>query len=251
MSRPVTARHHATGRHRRRWWPAAAIALVSLVALAVGPGGVARATAGAIDQVLGQTAFQGPLPACTIGDRPAPNATLDDWDRTLLDTDYALDREYAPTDLVPVSESGIRGADDVRAFVILDLEALGYAARKAGIELSVESAYRDYDAQRRTFESLAEAYGRGFALESAARPGHSEHQLGTTLDFAGHEAWLADNAWRFGFVLSYPEESSPVQTCYKPESWHYRYFGRERAAAIHASGLSPREWLWEHGDEER
>jgi len=251
MSRPLIARQPRARRRRRAWWPAAAIVLVSLVALAVGPGGVVQATAGAIEQVLVQKAFQGPLPACTIGDLPAPNATLDDWDRTLLDTDYSLDRDYAPTDLVAVPESGVQGAGSVRALVVLDLEALGYAARKAGVELSVESAYRSYDAQRRTFDSLVEAYGREFALESAGRPGHSEHQLGTTLDFTGHDEWLADNAWRFGFVLSYPEDRSPARTCYKPESWNYRYFGRDRATAIHASGLSPREWLWEHGHEER
>lgn len=250
MSRQFIARAPRAGRRRRQLWPAAAFSLVSLVVVAVGPGGVAQATAGAIEQVLGQKAFLGPLPACTIGDRPAPNASIDDWDRTLLDTDYTLDRDYAPTDLVAVSESRVQGDGSVRALVVLDLEALGYAARKAGVELSVESAYRSYDAQRRTFDSVVEAYGREFALESAGRPGHSEHQLGTTLDFAGHDEWLADFAWRFGFVLSYPEDSSPARTCYKPESWHYRYFGRDRAAAIHASGLSPREWLWEHGDEQ-
>jgi zinc D-Ala-D-Ala carboxypeptidase len=251
MSRPVLARQPRARRSRHRWWPAAAIALMSLVVVAVGPGGGAQAAAGAIEQVLGRAAFQGPLPACTIGDRPAPHATLDDWDRTLLDTEYTLDRAYAPTDLVAVTESGVRGAGSVRALVVLDLEALGYAARKAGLELSIESAYRSYDDQRRTFDSLVEAYGPEFALESAGRPGHSEHQLGTTLDFAGDDAWLAGNAWRFGFVLSYPEDSSPARTCYKPESWHYRYFGRDRAAAIRASGLSPREWLWEHADEGR
>ena len=114
-----------------------------------------------------------------------------------------------------------------------------------------QSAYRSYDDQRRTFDSLVEAYGRDFALESAGRPGHSEHQLGTTLDFAGNDRWLAERAWEFGFVLSYPLDRSPARTCYKPKSWHFRYFGRARGAAIQASGLSPREWLWEHADQGR
>jgi zinc D-Ala-D-Ala carboxypeptidase len=249
MSRQVVARAPRGGRPRHRRWPAAAVAFVALLVLAVGPAAVGQATAGAIGQVFGPPAFQGPLPNCTMGDRLAPYATVDDWDRTLLDTEYALGRDYAPTDLVAVTETGIAGDGSVRAVVVLDLEALGYAARKAGVELSVESAYRSYDAQRRTFDSLVDAYGREFALESAARPGHSEHQLGTTLDFAGYDEWLAENAWRFGFVQSYPADRSPARTCYKPESWHYRYFGRDRAAAIHASGLSPREWLWEHADE--
>ncbi len=220
-----------------------------LVLVAGGPDGAAHAIAGAIDRTLGQPTFAGPLAACTIGDRPAPSATLDDWDRTLLDTEYALLADYAPPDLVGVSEAGIAGVGTVRALVILDLEALGRAAAKAGHKLSVESAYRSYSAQRRTFDSLAEAYGREFALESAARPGHSEHQLGTTLDIAGDDGWLADNAWRFGFVLSYPTSRSPTWTCYKPESWHFRYVGRDRAVAVQASGLSLREWLWQRGGE--
>jgi D-alanyl-D-alanine carboxypeptidase len=246
MSRQVVA----GPRRRRSRWLTGGIAVAAVLALLVaGHSVVAQAIAGAMDRALGQTTFDGPVPACTTGDRLALNATLDDWDRTLLDTEYALPREYAPTDMVAVGEAGVDGRGSVRALVILDLEALGRAARSAGVELSVQSAYRSFDAQRRTFESLVEAYGREFAIASAARPGHSEHQLGTTLDFAGDEEWLAGTAWRFGFSRSYPADRSPVWTCYKPESWHYRYVGRDRAAAIHGSGLSPREWLWAHGDE--
>lgn len=237
---------------RRSLWSAIGIVTVAVLLLAAGgPDGVGHAIAGAIDRTIGRSTFDGPLPACTIGDRLAPNATLDDWDRTLLDTEYALPRDYAPADLVDIDEAGIDGDGAVRAVAILDLESMGRAARRAGVALSVESAYRSYDAQRSTFESLVEAYGRDFALELAARPGHSEHQLGTTLDFTGDDAWLAANASHFGFVLSYPEGRSPARTCYKPESWHYRYVGRDRAAAIQASGLSPREWLWQHGNEGR
>jgi D-alanyl-D-alanine carboxypeptidase len=81
-------------------------------------------------------------------------------------------------------------------------------------------------------------------LRSAARPGHSEHQLGTTIDVEGGEAWLASNAWRYGFVMSYPPEHSQGTTCYKPEAWHFRYVGRDAARAIRESGLSLRAWLW-------
>jgi D-alanyl-D-alanine carboxypeptidase len=248
MSRQAAARSTQVRHRRRRRWPFA-IAFAALVIIAVGPGSVATSAAGAIGLVLGRPAFDGPLPPCTIGGQFAANATLDDWNRTLLDTEYTLARDYAPTDLVPVNETAVDGDGRIRALVVLDLDARGYAARKDGVDLAVESAYRSYDAQRRTFDSLVAANGREYALESAARPGHSEHQLGTTLDFHGDEAWLMENAWRFGFILSYPADRSPERTCYKAESWHYRYFGRDRAEAIHASGLSPREWLWQHGDE--
>jgi hypothetical protein len=36
---------------------------------------------------------------------------------------------------------------------------------------------------------------------------------------------------------------APAGVAYAYEPWHYRYFGRERAAAIHESGLTSREWL--------
>jgi D-alanyl-D-alanine carboxypeptidase len=194
-------------------------------------------------------ALSGPLPACGVADLPAPHATLDEWAVTLLDTTFGLDRSYVPDDLTSVAEADIAGEGSIRAIAILDLEALGRAARRAEAKLVVSSAYRSFDAQSRTFDSLARSYGEAYALRSAARPGHSEHQLGTTIDFDGGEAWLAENAWRFGFVMSYPPARSPRYTCYKAEPWHFRYLGRERAASIHAAGTSPREWLWEHADD--
>jgi D-alanyl-D-alanine carboxypeptidase len=214
--------------------------LAILVAVG-GPAGLVRSA----------TADRGELPACRIADEPAERATLSDWDRTLLDTERTLARSYAPEDLVPTAEAGIGGGGSVRAFVILDLESLVRAAAEAGVELSVISAYRSYDAQVRTFDSLERAYGRAFALESAARPGHSEHQLGTAIDIDGGGTWLVEHAPEHGFVVSYPAERSPAFTCYKPEPWHIRYVGRDRAAAIRASGKSPREWLWAHADDER
>jgi zinc D-Ala-D-Ala carboxypeptidase len=92
--------------------------------------------------------------------------------------------------------------------------------------------------------------GEDYPVQSAARPGHSEHQLGTTIDVEGGGVWLADNAWRFGFVMSYPPARSPAYTCYKPEPWHFRDLGRDRATAVQAAGVSPREWLWDHANDD-
>ena len=109
----------------------------------------------------------------------------------------------------------------------------------------VNSAYRSYKDQADTFAATKKSLGSDYALASVARAGHSEHQLGTAIDFGGAAgAWLAVHAWTFGFIGSYPADLSPGFTCYKAEAWHYRYFGRETAAAIHESGLSAREWLW-------
>lgn len=189
----------------------------------------------------------GPLPACAIADVPAIHAEPSDWARTMLDTTYTLDASYRPTDLVSVSRAGIGGAGSVRSLVIDDLKALAGAARKAGVTLVVNSAYRSYEDQTITFGDLTKSLGADAARATAARPGHSEHQLGTAIDFGSGAPWLSENAWRYGFVLSYPAASSPGLTCYVPEAWHYRYFGRVTAAAIHNSGVSAREWLWING----
>jgi D-alanyl-D-alanine carboxypeptidase len=43
--------------------------------------------------------------------------------------------------------------------------------------------------------------------------------------------------------MSYPKGKASV-SCYDYEPWHYRYVGRNLAAEIVASGLTPREFLW-------
>jgi D-alanyl-D-alanine carboxypeptidase len=242
----IADRAGATGRRRR----AGSRAAPAFLALIAGASLAILLFIGGTAALVRSAANRAELPACRVADEPAEHAAITDWDRTLLDTAWTLPRSYAPDDPVPVAEAGLDGGGSVRALVILDLAALTRAAADDGVELSVISAYRSYDAQVRTFSSLERAYGRAYALQSAARPGHSEHQLGTALDLEGGGGWLADHAWEHGFVVSYPAGRSPAFTCYKPEPWHVRYVGPERAAAIHASGLSPREWLWTHADDD-
>ena len=212
------------------------------------PTGLAARLVGAVG---GRTvaAFDGPLPACATGDILTPDRSDADWSRVLLDPTFRLDRDDVPADLVPVAEAGLAGDGSVRLLVIDDLRALARAARADGVRLRVTSAFRSYDDQVRTVESLQRAYGHAWTALSAARPGHSEHQLGTALDLDGGDAWLAANAWRHGFVVSYPQDRSPTFTCYKPEPWHVRYVGRTEATAVHDSGLSLREWLWLHAED--
>ena len=175
----------------------------------------------------------------------------------MVDTAFRLPDGYAPPDLVPTSRAGITGGGKVREIVIDDLRAMTRAARRADIPLQVRSAYRSESRQRRVFREWVAEAGKRKALQVSARPGHSEHQLGTTIDFArGSTApwaesfedtptgrWLAKHAAQFGFVMSYPAGRSGV-TCYSAEPWHFRWIGRERTAEVSASGLTLREWLW-------
>lgn len=240
-------------RHPRRLRrPRATLRSVGLLSLlvAIGAAAVPTGLAGQVVRaVTGAPAADGPLPPCQADDVPATRAARADWARTLLDPTFRLEPDDGPADLVPVTEAGIRGSAFVRLLVIDDLRAMAGAARADGVRLTVRSGYRSYDDQVRTVESLEAAHGSEWTALSAALPGHSEHQLGTALDLDGGDAWLAANAWRHGFVVSYPPDRSPAFTCYKPEPWHVRYVGRAEARAVHDSGLSLREWLWIHGDE--
>ncbi len=127
--------------------------------------------------------------------------------------------------------------------------------------LAVQSAFRSYQYQVTTFQSWVARSSEEHARTVSARPGHSEHQLGTAIDFRSADdatppwqlddfadtdagGWLRDHAWEYGFVLSYPKGAS-AETCYAYEPWHYRYVGRDIAAAIQASGETPRRYLWE------
>lgn len=214
--------------------------------------------------IAGQSvaAAQLPAPECRYDDVLTQHHDRADWRISLLDTIYMVSRNYAPTRLVSVSRAGIEGSGKVRPGVISDLAAMAKAARQAGAPLRVTSAYRDWSHQKYLYQREVEKFGLELGRQKVARPGHSEHQLGTALDFSsggssksgwqyddwGDTAagtWVRRNGWKFGFVLSYPEGQTGV-TCYIYEPWHYRYVGREMAADIHASGLTVREYLWKN-----
>jgi zinc D-Ala-D-Ala carboxypeptidase len=185
-----------------------------------------------------------------------------EWHLSLVDPIFMVSSSYAPGDLTWVGNAGIAGGGYVRRLALADLRALDHAARAAGIRLRVVSAYRSYSTQKATFKYWVEESGYGEAVRYSARAGHSEHQLGTTLDFgfvngadpwnyadfattkAG--AWLTANAWKYGWVMSYPKGAESL-TGYGYEPWHYRYFGRTLAAQQRASGAVPRYWLWGRG----
>ena len=203
-----------------------------------------------------------PLPPCTYEDILTPLTGYADWHRTLLDTRLTLTADYHPQDLVETSAAGLNGGYLLRTHVAADLRAMADAARGAGRPIQVASAFRSYAVQQQTFDHWVSVNGYDRALRTSARAGHSEHQLGTTFDFTSLNgrppweyadwastpagAWMAANAWRYGFVMSYPRGAFD-RVCYDYEPWHYRYVGRDVAAAVQASGLTLREWLWMTG----
>jgi D-alanyl-D-alanine carboxypeptidase len=198
------------------------------------------------------------LPPCEIGDVVVADPSA--WSTVLIDTTFRLPDAYAPDDLVPLEQAGLSGGR-VRALVIDDLAAMVEAARTESVRFAVVSGYRSAARQSSVHATAVNQMGEAAARRSSARAGHSEHQLGTAIDLraAGGPApwsidfgatragsWLAAHSWQYGWIVSYPPDSFDV-SCYESEPWHLRYVGRDVAAAIHESGLTPREWLWRFG----
>ncbi len=194
---------------------------------------------------------------------------IPDGDRldTLIDDRYGLSYDYIPSDLVPLSDytiSFLNGDQQLRQEAAEHLEDLMKDALSEGIYLYVLSAYRSFDHQLDLYNFKYRRDGEEYAKKSAAIPGHSEHQLGTAVDFTSSEIingkcrdfsytsasrWLALNAYKYGFVLSFPADYSET-TGIMYEPWHYRYFGVETAKEIRKSGKIPIEYLREIQNEE-
>ncbi len=158
----------------------------------------------------------------------------------LVDKRHPLGADYVPPDLVSLSSFPLavsRSDLELRKSVMPEVLALVSAARSQGITLLFSSSYRSYDYQKTVYEREVKTYGQVQADRESARPGSSQHQLGTAVDFgsitdefAGTRAgkWLAAHAWEYGFTLSYPQGYEEV-TGYRWESWHYRYITRPAA----------------------
>lgn len=117
------------------------------------------------------------------------------------------------------------------------------AARQAGHRLQLKAAIRSYGDQAFVFGKYKEK-GR------AARPGHTEHQIGAidlTLPSDAAIKWLAENAHRHGFTLSYPPGKQRV-TGYRYEPWHVRFVGVQLAAELFERKITLEEWFREHPD---
>lgn len=145
--------------------------------------------------------------------------------------------DYDPGDellrINPQGQDDAKGRLRVARSIVEPLRSLLAAALAAGHALRIESAFRSYSEQERLFASIKE-------IGRAARPGHSEHQLGTTVDLriptGAGITWLAQHAVEFGFALSYPPGKQRI-TGYRPEPWHIRYVGRELAGLLQQRGL--------------
>lgn len=209
-------------------------------------------------------------PTATTNPTPTPDRNIpcsqrihDNGLLTMVTLTYGLSRDFEPRGLV--SLSGYLPGDvtlgyptELRRIVIGPLVTMIADMQAAGLQPTIISGYRSYSAQAIARQKWLEKEPERANILSAP-PGHSEHQLGTVVDFGSPELaeivgqediefhtwfyktsegiWLLENAHRYGFTLSYPFEAFET-TGFFYEPWHFRYVGEEMATYLHEAGIS-------------
>ena len=186
-----------------------------------------------------------------------------------IDKQYPVSRDYVPPDLVDlaiyVPGRLILGEHYMRQEAAEALGQMVEAMVAEDLQPTILSAYRDFNLQAASYAKWQREQPERADVISA-RPGSSEHQLGTTVDFGSPELvrlvgpnfqfhqqfantsegeWLADNAHHYGFTLSYPEASFSI-TGYEYEPWHFRYIGIENATSLYEADTLLLAWQAEN-----
>ena len=159
---------------------------------------------------------------------------------------FFLSENYAPERLQEIPDQyKYVATKDLQLIpqVVPHLTSMLDAASSTGVAIYVDSAYRSFDDQATLKGEYTVVYGAGTANQFSADQGYSEHQLGTAADLittgtngqlTGFDkrpayAWLVANAYRYGFILSYP----PNNGYYIFEPWHWRFVGVKLATDLH------------------
>lgn len=179
----------------------------------------------------------------------------------LVNKEYALD-EYKPTDLVRPNVPFVFGDQELekaylRKEAAVQLEEMFADAKSQGVLLTAISGYRSYEYQKMLLEREIAQFGEEKAVMAVAPPGQSEHQSGLAMDISSQSnnfqvniefadtkegKWLAENAYKYGFILRYPEDKVSI-TNYQYEPWHFRYVGKDAAKVIHENDWSLEEYF--------
>ncbi len=185
----------------------------------------------------------------------------------LLNKENPCDSDFAPSDLADIPAKWVN--PDKSGWITLELDRTAMMALEAMLlemraegfgDIFVTSAYRSYNYQSGLYNtyiqnemrdnpSLSYEEAKAIVETYSAVPGYSEHHTGLCVDFITTDMveltnvfaekevydWLCANAWKFGFVLRYPEDKVNT-TGYSYESWHWRFVGRSHALEMLRTG---------------
>ena len=118
------------------------------------------------------------------------------------------------------------------------------AAEKEGVRhFTINSGFRGFDEQSVLYQEMGSAY--------ALPAGYSEHNLGLALDVGSTRMkmadalegkWIEENAWKYGFILRYPEDKTAI-TGIEYEPWHIRYVGLPHSVMMKERNFALEEYL--------
>ena len=156
----------------------------------------------------------------------------------LIDKKHTASSSYVPKDLISLEKNSLfdlnKAGMKIRPEAYSALNEMAQAALNDGIRLLVSSAYRSYSYQENLFNYWVSVDGLEEAERESSRPGTSQHQLGTAVDFGSISddfdktqmgQWIYKNAADYGWSLSFPKGYEDV-TGYRWECWHFRYIGK-------------------------
>lgn len=178
---------------------------------------------------------------------------------------------YEPKDLISIGSlphsSIVSGSYDIliKSEVLEPLQQLCNDAKeingKEAGGMKIVAGYLSYEDQVKLFEQAVEKYGKEDLLTYWDYPGHSEYQLGYTVqllpeevqadvtdkektdtmedmseDEKEQEIWLKDNAYKYGFIIRYLKGEEDA-TGKKHQPYTLRYVGKELAKVMHNKNL--------------
>ena len=178
----------------------------------------------------------------------------EEWNLIIVNRWNELPEDYS------VELTELSNGQKVESRIYPYLQEMFDAARAEGVYPVVREGYRTEEEQQEILDDKIQTYiNQGYSRSRAERtakewvalPGTSEHQLGIAVDINADKskssneevyAWLAENAYKYGFILRYPLGKQEITgTSYEP--WHYRYVGEEAALEICEQGICLEEYF--------
>ena len=186
-----------------------------------------------------------------------PDIDINSWEYVLVNADNPLSADFAPPEIVTVSDSQCPLDSRIKEPIL----AMKAAAEAQGLSVYLSSGYRSYSDQAANFIRVCNNNGvadgkdaNGFYITMPA--GCSEHQTGICCDITDRYyeiknrsientatyQYLLAHCHEYGFILRFPDGKEDI-TGVMYEPFHFRYVGVEAATYIMEKGLTFEEFV--------
>ena len=177
-------------------------------------------------------------------------AKTSDYKYIFVNKENRLNSDFKPNTLVKVTRCSLGNfyleEETATAYEYMCLNLID-----EGLNISINSAYRSYEEQKKLYDDYLKLYGKSYVNKYVAVPGYSEHQTGLALDLESLDCdifknskeyrWIKNNAYKYGFILRYQEGKENI-TGYNAEEWNIRYVGRKAAEYIYKNNITFEEY---------